>query len=102
MFCTYPAEFSEGSISYPRGLCILITSRITAPYRASSAASARLLSFARMKNRLTRVSSSLDFELEREEDDQAVCLIDDEFREGYDAFKSKRAADFVNLPGAAR
>lgn len=56
--------------------------------------------FARMKDRLTRVSSSLDFELQREEDDQAVSLTGDEFREGYDAFKSKRAADFIGMPGA--
>lgn len=58
--------------------------------------------FARMKGRLNRVSSSLDFELQREEDDQAVCLTADEFREGYDAFSNKRVPDFVNLPGAAK
>jgi len=58
--------------------------------------------FARMKVRLNRISTSLDFELQREEDDQAVCLVADEFREGYDAFKNKRKADFVHLPGAVR
>lgn len=52
-----------------------------------------------MKDRLTRVSSSLDFELQREEDDQAVSLTSEEFREGYDAFKNKRPADFIAMPG---
>lgn len=70
--------------------------------KASELARLPMGAFARMKSRLTRGSSSLDFELQREEDDQAVCLIDSEFREGYDAFKNKRAADFVNLPGAAQ
>ena len=47
----------------------------------------------------SRLSSSLDFELQREEDDQAVSLTGDEFREGYDAFRNKRAADFIAMPG---
>ena len=58
--------------------------------------------FARMKDRLTRVSATLDEELQREENDQAQCLLADEFREGYNAFSAKRSADFVNLPGAPR
>lgn len=70
--------------------------------KASELAQLPIGAFARMKDRLTRVSASLDAELQREEDDQAFCLTADEFREGYDAFSSKRKADFVNLPGAAR
>jgi 2-(1,2-epoxy-1,2-dihydrophenyl)acetyl-CoA isomerase len=66
---------------------------------ASDLARLPMGAFARMKDRLTRVSSSLDFELQREEDDQAVSLTGDEFREGYDAFRNKRAADFIAMPG---
>ena len=50
--------------------------------------------FARMKARLNHPSMSLAEELAREEADQAVCLLSDEFAEGYAAFKEKRAADF--------
>lgn len=67
--------------------------------KASELARLPMGAFARMKDRLTRVSSSLDFELQREEDDQAVSLTGDEFREGYDAFKNKRPADFIGMPG---
>ena len=55
--------------------------------------------FARMKARLNQPSSSLVEELAREETDQAVCLLGDEFVEGHDAYVNKRAADFVGLPG---
>ena len=58
--------------------------------------------FARLKARLQAPSASLDEELRREEDDQAACLLSDDFREGYDAFVHKRAPDFVRLPGASR
>lgn len=58
--------------------------------------------FARMKARLNDVSMSLVDEFVREEADQAVCLLSDEFIEGYDAFKNKRSADFITLPGVAR
>jgi len=68
--------------------------------KASELARLPMGAFARMKDRLTRVSSSLDFELQREEDDQAASLTGDEFREGYDAFKNRRATDFIALPGA--
>jgi 2-(1,2-epoxy-1,2-dihydrophenyl)acetyl-CoA isomerase len=56
--------------------------------------------FGRMKTRLSHPSGSLEEELMREETDQAVCLLSDEFAEGYAAFKEKRAADFVAVPGA--
>jgi enoyl-CoA hydratase/carnithine racemase len=56
--------------------------------------------FARMKDRLNNISASLGEELTREESDQAVCLRSAEFREGYAAFKSKRDADFIGMPGA--
>ena len=58
--------------------------------------------FARMKARLNHPSSSLAEELAREETDQAVCLLGDEFVEGHDAYVNKRAADFVALPGVRR
>lgn len=55
--------------------------------------------YGRMKQRLHHPSASLDDELAREETDQAVCLLGEDFREGYDAFRSKRAADFIGRPG---
>jgi enoyl-CoA hydratase/carnithine racemase len=58
--------------------------------------------FSRMKARLNHPSSSLAEELAREETDQAVCLLGDEFVEGHDAYVNKRAADFVALPGVRR
>lgn len=58
--------------------------------------------FARMKARLNHPSASLAEELAREESDQAVCLLGDEFVEGHDAYVNKRAADFVGLPGVKR
>lgn len=58
--------------------------------------------FQRMKARLNHPSSSLAEELAREETDQAVCLLGDEFVEGHDAYVNKRAADFVGLPGVCR
>ena len=38
-------------------------------------------------------------ELAREEDDQAACLLTDDFQEGFDAFRNKRSADFIARPG---
>lgn len=55
--------------------------------------------FARMKDRLHQVSPSLAEELQREENDQAVCLLSPDFVEGYDAFRNKRTVDFIGLPG---
>lgn len=54
--------------------------------------------FARMKARLVNASASFEEELKREENDQAACLLSDEFREGYAAFKEKRSVDFLKLP----
>ena len=58
--------------------------------------------FARMKARLNNVSSSLAGELEREMSDQTVCLLSDDFAEGYDAFKNKRAPDFLVRQGGRK
>ena len=58
--------------------------------------------FGRMKQRLNHPSGSLAEELAREEADQAVCLLGDDFLEGYDAFPSKRAADFITRAGATK
>lgn len=55
--------------------------------------------FGRMKQRLNHPSATLDDELQREEDDQAHCLVSADFQEGYAAFRDKRAADFVARPG---
>ncbi|MDP9900972.1 enoyl-CoA hydratase/isomerase family protein [Variovorax ginsengisoli] len=71
----------------------------TAVNRAAELARLPLGAFARMKDRLNQVSGTLDEELQREEADQAVCLLGTEFVEGYDAYKNKRAADFIGLPG---
>lgn len=58
--------------------------------------------FARMKARLNHPSTSLAEELAREENDQAVCLLGDDFVEGHDAYVNKRVADFVARPGVKR
>lgn len=58
--------------------------------------------FQRMKARLNHPSSTLAEELIREETDQAVCLLGEEFVEGHVAYLNKRTADFVGLPGVRR
>ncbi|XAH21552.1 enoyl-CoA hydratase/isomerase family protein [Xylophilus sp. GW821-FHT01B05] len=68
--------------------------------RAIEAARLPSDAFVRMKNRLNNVSGSLDAELAREEADQVVCLLGREFKEGFAAFRDKREADFIALPGA--
>lgn len=55
--------------------------------------------FGRMKQRLNDSAPTLQAELAREEDDQAVCLTGPDFLEGYDAFRNKRTADFIARPG---
>ncbi|MBS0449995.1 MAG: enoyl-CoA hydratase/isomerase family protein [Proteobacteria bacterium] len=55
--------------------------------------------FSRMKLRLGEVSGSLVEELAREASDQVVCLLGDEFEEGYAAFSEKRAPDFLRKEG---
>ena len=67
----------------------------TAVARAEELARLPQEAFARMKRRLKSPSASLDEELRREEDDQAVLLLGPDFKEGYDAFVNKRPADFV-------
>lgn len=74
----------------------------TAVRRASELAALPSEAFARMKARLNNISGSLVEELAREEADQAVCLVGDEFQEGFDAFRNKRAPDFINTVGAKR
>lgn len=71
----------------------------TAVREASALARLPQEAFSRMKQRLSEVSGSLVEELAREESDQAVCLIGDEFREGYAAFSEKRAPDFLRAGG---
>lgn len=51
--------------------------------------------FARMKKRLSHASFSMEEELLREEDDQVACLLGEEFREGYAAWKARRHVDFL-------
>lgn len=58
--------------------------------------------FGRMKVRLHHPSTTLDEELQREEADQVVCLLGEDFQEGFDAFSHKRTADFVARPGVKR
>lgn len=57
--------------------------------------------FARFKERLNFPAASLEDELQREADDQAVLLTGPEFGEGYDAAISKRTPDFVPIPRPA-
>lgn len=61
-----------------------------------------LEAFRRMKSRLNDVSVSIVEELAREENDQAICLLSDEFQEGFQAFLAKRPPDFINLLGAMK
>ena len=71
----------------------------TAVLKASELARLPQEAFSRMKRRLNEVSGSLAEELAREESDQAVCLLGDEFKEGYAAFSEKRAPDFLVAGG---
>jgi 2-(1,2-epoxy-1,2-dihydrophenyl)acetyl-CoA isomerase len=66
-----------------------------AVHRASLLAALPAAAFARLKSRLTRISGSLEEELEREENDQCALLLGEDFREGYAAFVDKRQPDFV-------
>jgi 2-(1,2-epoxy-1,2-dihydrophenyl)acetyl-CoA isomerase len=63
--------------------------------RAAELARLPQAAFARMKRRLTCVSTTLDEELGREEEDQSLLLRGEDFREGYTAFVEKRKADFT-------
>jgi len=62
--------------------------------QASALADLPQEAFSRMKQRLNAVSGSLAEELAREESDQVVCLLGDEFQEGYAAFAQKRPPNF--------
>jgi 2-(1,2-epoxy-1,2-dihydrophenyl)acetyl-CoA isomerase len=55
--------------------------------------------FARMKQRLSQPSATLEQELGREEEDQAVLLLGADFREGFAAFTEKRDPDFTRGGG---
>lgn len=68
----------------------------TAVREASELALLPQEAFSRMKQRLNHVSGSLAEELAREESDQTVCLLGDEFKEGFAAFAEKRSPDFLS------
>jgi 2-(1,2-epoxy-1,2-dihydrophenyl)acetyl-CoA isomerase len=70
--------------------------------RAAALAQLPTEAFARMKRRLNEPAASLADELAREANDQASLLPSVDFQEGYDAFRNKRAADFIARPGARR
>lgn len=57
------------------------------------------VAFARMKRRLRQPSQSFAEELQREEDDQAVLLLAEDFREGFTAFTEKRPPLFSDRVG---
>jgi len=90
----------DGEEAHRLGLLDLFVPDDQVMQEAISQASALSLlpqeAFSRMKQRLNNVSGSLDEELAREETDQAVCLLGDDFEEGYAAFTEKRAPDFVS------
>jgi len=75
---------------------------VTAIAQAAELALLPREAFARMKARLNHPSTTLAEELAREQTDQALCLLGDEFVEGHDAYANKRAADYVGLPGVRR
>lgn len=50
--------------------------------------------YARMKQRLNEPAPTLGAELVREQADQVVCLLGEDFEEGYAAFAAKREPDF--------
>ena len=53
--------------------------------------------FLRTRARLNGPVEALEAELQREVDDQAVCLVGAEFAEGYAAFAQKRRPDFTGI-----
>lgn len=71
----------------------------TAVAQAAALALLPAEAFGRMKQRLNHPSATLADELAREEADQARCLLGDDFKEGFDAFRHKRAPDFITRPG---
>src|SRR5688500_18179376 len=74
----------------------------TAVQMAQALAALPAEAFGRMKQRLNHPSASLDEGLAREETDQAVCLLGEDFAEGFDAFTNWRTADFIGRPGARK
>lgn len=95
-------KFVEGTEAFRIGLAdeLVADGEImnTAIARASELAKLPAGAFAKMKARLVNASVSFEEELAREENDQATCLLGDEFLEGYAAFKEKRSADFLKIP----
>lgn len=63
--------------------------------KAGDLAALPLEAFGRMKRRMNDPSIALHEELQREETDQAVCLLTDDFSEGFSAFREKRSPDFI-------
>lgn len=53
--------------------------------------------FLRTRARLNGPENALDEEFQREEQDQAICLLGREFAEGYAAFAEKRRPDFTGI-----
>lgn len=67
--------------------------------KASALASLPQEAYSRMKQRLNHASGSLAEELAREESDQAICLLGEDFQEGFAAFSEKRPPDFLRRGG---
>lgn len=65
--------------------------------QAEQFAALPIAAFARMKQRLNYIATTLDEELASEEGNQSACLLADEFVEGYAALTEKRNADFIRI-----
>ncbi|WP_066266441.1 enoyl-CoA hydratase/isomerase family protein [Hydrogenophaga palleronii] len=96
----------SGAEAHRIGLAdVLVADAQVMPAALAQAAQLALLpreAFVRMKARLNHPSTTLAEELAREEEDQAVCLLGEDFVEGHDAYVNKRSADFVARPGVKR
>lgn len=65
--------------------------------QAETFAQLPIAAFARMKQRLNQITTTLDQELATEEGNQSALLLAEEFVEGYNALTEKRSAIFTGI-----